>query len=452
MLSNNEVIFEKFLNADAGVKAVNWRYKGTFIIGSNHLPVIKISTDTVLESYLEGTVGLRFITIHMARSEYARYVYQYKDQLLFRLEQQPTDKTGAPIEGAPTLNQTFAAYICDPTSPYIISNLAEGGNASDEDDLDSWAEVVLQLVDLAYLAYEAIDVGGVVVNTSSKYQLHTILRGLMTKEVRTLDNQRVTVSADVVASDNTRIYPQLLIPHGKTKLPNLPHFFHYKYGLYASGLGYFYKSNRWWVFPLLNAERFYKPNNGTLTIIILERDRIAQTDSSYIREDNNTVIFVTGEVAHLDFTEHAHFHLGNGVRYAVRSNLPEAFVDNAGGKINIAKGLNKKEVIVKQRLNGPNRFLIPEDSLSDNPFEVMGDLTQALSNTIKVTWDFANPQILYPGMPVKVLYRQKGKVVSMLGGLMSVKQTTMSERIMQEDTRYITRCDLTLQCHPENYV
>lgn len=445
MSFSSNSIYDTYVRTVSEVNAPHISYKGYIWIGSNAVQVTKILDMSSVMDFNEGKSNMFYITVTLPKTIVRDVIMPYKKHLLFQLRSSPISPT-SPIE---ILNKNYSriytAFLTDPTNPSIISNVSTANDKKKDDDLGDLAEITLELVETAYLHYRSIQVGGII-RYPGDMSIDILLKGMMTRTLSDKSLTESTVSVTIAQADNKRVYPQMVIKQG-TLLRDLPDVWQQKYGIYATDISSFFLDNRWYIFPLLDTTRFDKENDK-LTILIMPSDKFSGQENSWIIEPSgNCIILATGSVEFIDDSDKYQMTDGNAIRYAKGSTAANGFYLLDGNQPYIEKELNRKDFVVDKRPNSIQHYMTSDTLLTDNPWNMVSVISRGLCALVSLTWENSEHRLLTPGMPVKIIYKDKGKIISVKGTLVHTATVTRAVTGNPGDVRFRSVSQLTVLVH-----
>jgi hypothetical protein len=275
--------------------------------------------------------------------------------------------------------------------------------------------------------------------------MDTLIPNLLSHPLETFKRERQKhFNVTMEPSHNTNRYYQLRLDTG-TSLSQLPAKLQQLQGVYANGLGQYLQNKMWYVWPLYDVKRYDKAKRRLTIINIPKNEGMGLTDS-YAVLGNDIIIYATGDTGHSDKTDEAAVNKGTGFRYGNLSNLVDKYAVPAKGGVSIPKGRNLLTVDFDDRESlVPTRKPV-EGMLSSNPWNDSSKITMGLGNIIVVAWENSNPDLLFPGIPLKFIYKDSKTPHELLGTL--IRASTQEKTLMRSSTdkRYVATTVLTLFC------
>jgi hypothetical protein len=192
-------------------------------------------------------------------------------------------------------------------------------------------------------------------------------------------------------------------------------------GVYSTGIGTFfqlYKEKRlWFVYPLFNTKRFDETKDDKLIVYALPPDQFQGADRTYMKDGAITKIIATGARKYKDSADVDFMNIGSGFRMAdARSFMKKPVVMTAEGPKAVRTQLNHESVI-ESREDGLNYAPVSKRGASNNPYAQYSKFAGAQLARVDVVWENSNPELLYPGMPVKYIFLDNNKPVELKGTL-----------------------------------
>ncbi len=272
---------------------------------------------------------------------------------------------------------------------------------------------------------------------------------MLTKESATakVDKARKVKGVDMVTASNKKARDHIIIPHG-LPLVSLPEYIQKRCGgIYSAGLGYYLFNDYWYIYPCFDVTRFNKAQK-TLTVINVPSNRFPGIERTYRKDGNNLVIIATGEVKFRDDSNTQQLNSGNGVRFTDAGNLLKGFVKTAGNKTIASRASNNSEVISVERENGNNNVQLSDKAINSNPYVEYSKLARRQGSVISFVWENSNPILLFPGMPVRVMYLDGGDIKEVYGVSLKAHDYTHARDEGMVSKRYLTHTMLSVFVKP----
>ncbi|ANH51770.1 putative virion structural protein [Erwinia phage vB_EamM_MadMel] len=200
------------------------------------------------------------------------------------------------------------------------------------------------------------------------------------------------------------------------QLCDLPGFLQHEYGLYKTAIGSYYHKQYWHIWPLYNTKRFELVRKN-LIVVNVPKDKFPNMEHTYEMRGSSLCVLATGDTAVHDTSNLAQYQEGNGVR-ATRSSAMsgDEGMEVKQGQVVLQRGATNSEFITNTRQGAVN-FAPMAGEITDNSYRIVSKTAVNNGSTIQVTWQNADPELIFPGMPVKYLYMKSTGVEQRYGTL-----------------------------------
>lgn len=307
-----------------------------------------------------------------------------------------------------------------------------------------------QLMDSAIEQLRVIPAGGINPTTSPGSLIRTMLGGISESLELPLEEKPLGMNmypADAVTPDGKEIIKNHIVVNHRVLLVDLPGYLQHEYGIYKTGIGYFYHRQYWYVWPLYNTKRF-ELMKQTMIIVNVPRDKFPSIERTFEMRGNSLCILATGDTTVHDQSNLAQYNQGNGVRAQRSSSVSgDEGLEVKGGEAMLQRGASNSEFITSQRPNGINYAPMTAE-ITDNSYRMVSKNAVNNGATIQVTWENADPELIVPGMPVKYLYQRDTGVEQRYGTLIMAEcHYRMARDGMMDD---VMMCDMALTLFIDN--
>jgi len=423
---------------------VRWKYSCVVITDGVRNDVINLNIYQVKNDFVNEYYGYHFLTVTVDAVVHRRMLNNLTS-LQVELTQTQDETASVPQTGK-VKSQLFNAKLTDPTNPELMS-IQKGGSRDDQQSqLLGHAEITLQLIEPFMSDYRVMEIGGVVRDETVQDVL-TVLLGRGLPKVASADllsdpSYMGLRGVHVVKPDNTIVHKQLILETG-TRLIDLPRLLQDTVGVYTSGLGWHVHRGRCYVFPKLRYDLFQE-DTRTLTILNVPEAEIPTMEKTFLVRSGQLFVFSTGETGHADLSEEAIANVGNGLRFIKSTDLVNGYHVNTENKTSFTRTDYVREYLIDERAQGDNNVKSAKPFFTDNPFNELSEMTEGLGSRLRVNWDHAEPNLLYPGMQVRYMYVHNDEVIQMYGSLIGLHTfaAPTTDRVL--DNQYTTSCSLTI--------
>lgn len=384
---------------------------GCLIITPNgNIEPIKMISLDIERNYLENFSDLINLEFIIGSGAYIHDILSYKDELIVEITRTPLNEDTGIDASQNSFTRRFRGILKNESN----SNLEEGmGSDSKKDikDISDITTVKMQLLNLALEEIRLYETGGIFRNELSgnvlKYMLSKICRGLKLSKEDSIDG------VDVVEYDNQTPNVNTVIPHG-TKIEDLATFLQDECGgIYSSGIGSYLQDNLWYIWPEYNYKRYDKELKN-LTIINVPSNRYSGVERTYAVKDFGLTILSTGDAKHIDSSHYDQLNNGNAIRFVSGKRIMAGFGITKDNKFTITRSKNVSEFAGVDRPNY-NVVLTSPRRITDNVFAEASSIAKRNGSFISLVWENSQPELIYPGMPSKLLYLNNGDVMELEG-------------------------------------
>ena len=402
------------------------------------LKVLAISTE---RNYDENFSDAIVLELAISAGTYSHDIFPYKDNLEIKLHQTPINEV-ADDENFSTAMRVlpYRAVLIESGSPALEGNHSGMSNKSTA-DLAQIKTVSIQLIDPLVEQLRMKSVGGVFRGVKAGDVIKTLL-GNESKGLQLPADQQV-IGVDMISPYNQTVRDHILIPHG-TKLCNAPLKIHNEAGgVYPTGLSYYLQNQIWYVFPKFDISRF-ETTPKTLTVLNIPANKMPGIERTYKKTANRIVVVATGDVKHRDNTETLLLNEGNGVRFADAAKIVGGFGEVIGNKLTLDRSSNNSEFVGEKRSTGLNNVIMSAARITSNAFLEMSKIASKAGSFVDLLWENSDPDLITPGMPVRLLYLIDDEVKELYGLVLRTHTLRAPKQEGMTTKRYVTNTALSL--------
>lgn len=360
-------------------------------------------------NYADETI----VRMVLLSSDYQNKIIPNKDNLLFSLFKEPTAEASADIVlDKPRKVRTYRAILIDAKKDTLSGS--DGNNVSD-DPVESLMDCEVQLVDLSVEQLRMKSIGGIYRDMTTS----DVVQGVLSAAAGSLslDEESSLNGVTLVPGNNIEIRDHTIIPYG-TPLMKVPdHIQNNCGGIYGSGIRHYIQNDLWYVYPRYNTKRFDETSK-TLTIANLPENRLPQMERTYFTSGDMVLVVATGNTKEINVSEGLQLNEGNGIRYINARQMIEGFHTVTGNKAVANRNDNISEITIGKRSTGLNQAPLSDVRITDNPYRESSKLAPRIGTNLQIEWENADPDLIYPGMPVRYLYVE-GDSVGVVYGLVT---------------------------------
>lgn len=395
-----------------GANPVFGMYSAQIHLKASDLDVLKIISIDIKRDYEMNYTDEMILSVLLPFGKYAKRLYPERNNLEITIRRKPMLEMGGneDINKAPTMER-YVAVLMNQGNPLIEG---DDSNIPSEDALDlSRLETVdFQLIPKSVDQMRMKSVGGVYRGTTTE----DMVKAVVTRESQDVDlpKELLPEGVEMVPGNNKSKRDHIVIPHG-TKLVDLPPYVQEKCGgIYSSGLGFYYQDKHWYLYPLYNTERFDE-SLAKVTIINVPGNKLNGVERTYRQDGDNVIILATGDAQFKDNSDQQQLTQGNGARFADASKFMENFVQTKDNKTTAARGENVNEVIAVERASGHQNVHTTPSRITSNAFKEYSELARRDGSLMNLLWENANPDLIFPGLPIKILYMEDDQIRNLTG-------------------------------------
>lgn len=350
------------------------------------------------------------IRVHIQPGVYQGDILPYKDNLFMEVVKR---------EG---YNQTVYRYRCTPLGDTNVSMEGSATSLSNLRGKDNLNLVTLtfQLMETGYSILKNQMISDIMPMCSLFNAMHT----QFTKYGKTLNLtdgdawRGVDIEEPI---DNDRIFQQVVIPSA-VPLISFGRWLqnHDEFGVYATGLGTYYRKGMWYIFPLFRLGRF-ETARAVLEVYRIPQDVMPTVKNSYFVNGRSVTILSTGGAEHEDGTDIDRQNRGTGARIV----SSDAVMNDVGRYVGKGQALTTRQDSLSEfqtasRSSGEE--IIPfNKNPSNNLCKQLSKNALADGTIITVSWHNSDCDLIVPGMPVRYYFIYEEVLVYKEGTVLTIR-------------------------------
>lgn len=321
-------------------------------------------------------------------------------------------------------------------------------NTFNHDVSNSMRSLSFQLIDRALYQLRMTKAGAILRSTTAADALNVLLTA---KSINLdIDASCKPIGVEMIPADTalkadgTPNIRDHVIVRPDVSLFDLAGYIHrYCGGIYNNGIGQYYKDKVWFVYPLFDSSRA-GTSDRTLTIIRVPAESMTDIDNSYTMRGKHLFVLATDEAISIDQSDHNQLNHGNSVIFPTATGVMDKMMpaDDSAGFANESDVMGR--VSVEARPDGLNNASFSVQNATDNTAAVLSKLAQTTQQMMQFGWGYSDPSLLYPGMPVRVLYNKNGVIETMQGTLVGGDSFTEMATPGMATVHYQTKTALTV--------
>lgn len=402
--------------------STNFLLDGVLITPQEHIDIPRINFSTVVSDFYSGESHSDnyFVEVSISPGLFQKRVLPFKDDLIIDLIE---------TRGIKRVMRRLRAVPLVETDPTVSGSSTIFSDMSALDQ-QNFINIQFQLFDLGYE-----QIRNVQINTNFlAATLDNVIHYVISKEIKDLGLTGATAlkAVDVEAPiDNPKVYRSVTIEPG-VMLVDIANYLQKADGLgvYTRGLGSYYKNNTWFVYPLCKAGRYGKLD-WSLDILKFPQDAMPTIEQSYFvsAQTNHITVLSNGNADHSNNSDIDFQNVGQGKRLISE--------DAVAGDVGYYKN---NERIVKTRLDSVTEYkttnrgskvnrVIIDPKPTSNIFREISNSVFDAGDILTIEWHNSDPDLLYPGMPLRYYY--------MVGQVLKMREGTLFA--VRSDDQRITR-------------
>ena len=430
---------KKITNNDQGSASYYWS-ADIHCTADNTIQAFKVLSIDFVCDYVNNFTDEIILSLTLGGGAYTYQVYPNMNNLEITLYKTPVNEVGGGSDDSRDIeSERYVATLVKPWNPAITGNTF---NQPDEMglDLSNMFTIDFQLISKSVDQFRMRSFGGIFRNVT----VEQVIKSVLTTESKIVnaDNEAIPTGVEMIDANNTTIREHILIPQG-TRLVDVPGLIQNKAGVYNSGFAYYFLNDTWYVFPPYNNVDFNKAKR-TLTLIRVPPNRMPGAERTFIKAGDSVTAIVTGDMKLNNLTESLMLNQGNGVRFGDADKFMEDFVKVEGNKATAGRGGTNNEFTTIKRPNGYNNVLNSDRKISANPFVEYSKLASRDGVFLSMSWENSDPTLIYPGMPVKILFMEQDEIRETYGVLIHAHHYVQTLGNGFQSNRHICASNLTI--------
>lgn len=433
-----------------GEKPVHFQYKAKIRIGEtgDEIEPMDVTYIDVGRDYHTNLSDVIRIGLSMGRGTFDSKVYPYRESLTVSIYKYPLYENETAENENEYETYIYRAVVFDDASGTIAGDTPFSATP-DILDRHSIEDYDFQLVDRAVEQLRFIGVSGIYHDITPG----DCLKGLLTiacTQITGLSIDEEILGVDMVEPSNTTIRRHCVVDQVKSATSLAKYMQEEEGGVYSFGMGSYIQNKLWYIYPQYHLKRFSEEVK-TLTVLNIPKDQMPGIERTYFTDGSKVIVISTGETIHKDDSESRQMNEGNGMRFAVGSSMvpysrgpldykipfrtirpdKDSFISTAVRK------KNTEEVIFTPRKDGFNFTPVIDKRITDNPYHEESKVCMRFGGHVFATWENSDPDLLYPGMPVKYMYMENEELVELNGILMGNSHKILKKGKGMIEKRYM---------------
>lgn len=416
-----------------------YQYVGKFHTKLIDREVFKILTIDDLRDYASRLCPYVQIEILIGLGDYVYDFYPFRHNLEFSISRRLVNEvTGGGVPNKDTLIERYKVVFLSELNPEPVGS--EYARMSQQMlNTKKVISVKIQLLNRSFEPLRIKAIGGCFRDCS--YQ-DLIRASFETESVRVLVDGQPSISMiDIVEPDNKTIMKNIVLKQG-LKLTSLPSFLQNNLaGVYNAGIGTFiqrYKEKMgWYIYPLYRQSRVGS-NIPNMIFYTVPTERYQGSEYTHLTEGNTTHVLISGNKEFSDSAEVDFMVEGSGFRLTdPRSFMTKPVEMTNDGPVGLRHRVNT-EVLMLSREDGLDYSPVTKSAMSVNAFKEYSDVLSRSGSVINLSWQYSDPDLIYPGMNCKIAYLEENTVKYRVGVILQTHSYTALGAVNANSKNHIT--------------
>lgn len=410
--------------------------------GGKALVPLFVNEVRIQRNYITKYCDVISLEVSMLEGDYYHDVVPFKSTLEVTLTMVPMSAGDTPTidTGVAQKQFRYKATLFDGRDPTL-----EGNNpmASDKEKANraSFTSVRFQLINPIIEFIRTKTVGGVYRNCTGA----SLIRSLLTAYSKdgTADTSIRLKGVTVAPRFNNVPREHIEIPH-LTPMVEMPRVVErVSGGIYSTGFEFYLQGQFWYLYSPYNLKA-YEDSPRSLTILNVPKDRFPTPEASYRTTPTQVVLMATGETKHNDFSEEMQLNVGNGVRFVDAAKVMESFGATDDNKLTVTRSKLINEFTIDERETGLNVVKQSAAKITANYLTEYSNLAIRSGSFVQLAWENGDPDILYPGMAVRMLYLKNNEPMEVFGVLVGTDTFSMPNANHIGPRRFTSQVAITI--------
>ena len=381
--------------------------------GGRILRPFKFTSLTIGQYFDKNSADDTILTMEFAMGDAVYYIAPFKDDIKVTIQHNALTERLATIPGS-GFKRTYNAFLAtELPSPSRIGGMPSISDV-ERANRQGIITVVMKLEEIATTQFKKMSYGTDFSWTTPFAALMTFLDHSIKRLKLPQDQGFKGVHA--VAPDNETPRANVVIPDGTPLMDMADYIQNFEGGIYNAAMGFYVHRDYVYLWPLYNTKRLDTAQRVLRIYIAPDRYR-SKSDRTWILEGRRLEIWCASDVKHFDDASGMMNIEGTGVRYMDANRLLSGFAEVGDGKLEVKRGENTNEFAAFTPINGEQLIRSAEVSSSSNTFRQASRLSKRMVATLGITWQHADPTLIYPDMAVEIVYDRLGIVKKMTGSL-----------------------------------
>jgi hypothetical protein len=434
-LEETPVWQEILMVIEDGPKPVFKEYTAEFHYDDVSIPFKKVSSLDLLRNYEANMIDCYILDGMISLGVYMKSFYPNRNKLEITVYKKPLLEMEDELTEEPIEQERYLAF------PVMFGLPSFEGSEHDRHD-----EFALDNVELLNIKFQLIpkddnqlrvlQFGGIFRDCLPMDAVKAVLATESAKVLK--DGLPAVVGIDVVPEDNLEKRDHVIFPQSINVLASPSYAQLHCGGLYKTGIGSYYQNQYIWVYPLFNTERYEDDVRDKLVIYNLPANRTAHVERTYRVEGDIVYIVATGAMNIADDGDIEFSDKGSGFRHTSASSILDGAgaVETKGNKTVIKRKKMGTEALTNKKESGGNFAKFTDIRIGDNLYLHYSNQAAKNGAIVSIEWHNSLPELLIPGMMVRLHYMDKDELLQTDGVLLCVQNLINLKNNTINSSRY----------------
>ncbi len=392
-----------------------YQWSATIHIGDKSWMLPQVNTTALERDYIKNWADIFSISTKVDPVLFNNVLYPYRDQLEIQLTRKAkySQHTGSLVNEL-FQSSRFKAQVYASNHPQAaaVNNVTTVASHYDKAMLEDYS---FQLYDK--IVDQVRTTSSYTTNARQAQPIPTIRSIIGHLGMNPGDDQSISIKGvDVAPGYTEEVREQIIIPEG-TKLYEVPAVVNKRAGgIYNTGFAYYLQDGMWYIFSPFDTKRYHTGGyKKSLTVINVPPQALPGIECTHRDTGDQLIILATGNTAVSDHSERAAMNEGTGTRFVDANALKENPFTYTDGKVEADPKKFVSEFVSSNRPDKMNLVTGNGVNITANYRLEYSKLAERQGMYIGVVWEYAIPELIYPGMPVKYIYIENDLPVELYG-------------------------------------
>lgn len=387
---------------EGGENPVHYSFSAQIIIDDQETAVSKVVQVEVTRQYVSKFSDETIVKFMLPLGFYHHQLIPNRSNFHVRLFREPVGEVTGDVKLEEDTDVRMYRGVLIDSKSALLEGSEDVSSSQEALDQNALKDVYIQLIDLGVERLRMKSIGGIYTDMLTSEVIQGVLSiGSYDEE---LGDEDALLGVDVVEGDNDERRDHTIIPHGEVRLVDVPGYIQeHAGGVYNTGIGSYIQNRIWSVYPQYALNRF-DTTPANLTIINVPKRKLPGMERSYYSDGDRLIVIATGQSTHVDKSEQMQLNLGNGIRFSHAQRYLENFHQTSMNKSTVDRKSNTAEVLQKNRRTGLELAMMSPRRITANSYYELSTLAPREGSYLQIQWTNADPDLIYPGMPLKYVY------------------------------------------------